>query len=85
MKYWPVHLHMHSVWERQASMEGHFYNAQKLGADVYLYGHGPTGDTHSFYKEEDGKVYANSYFAPAVFMDNGEYAEIKNYGGRFHR
>lgn len=54
-------------------------------ADVYLYGHGPTGDTHSFYKEQDEKVYANSYFAPAVFMDNGEYAEIKNFDGRFHR
>ncbi len=29
--YYPVPLHMHSVWERNASMEGHFYNAQKLG------------------------------------------------------
>lgn len=29
--YYPITLHMHSVWERQASMEGHFYNARKLG------------------------------------------------------
>lgn len=31
MKYYPMPLHIHSVWERNASMEGHFYNAQKLG------------------------------------------------------
>ncbi len=30
-KYYPIPLHMHSVWERNASMEGHFYNAKKLG------------------------------------------------------
>ncbi len=54
-------------------------------ADVYLYGHGPTDDTHSFYKEEDGKIYSNAFFSPAVFMDNGEYAELKNYNGGFHR
>lgn len=30
-KYYPVPMHIHSVWERNASMEGHFYNAQKLG------------------------------------------------------
>lgn len=35
-KYYPVPLHMHSVWERHASMEGHFYNAQKLGIH-YMY------------------------------------------------
>ena len=29
--YYPMTLHVHSIWERQASMEGHFYNAQKLG------------------------------------------------------
>ena len=29
--YFPITLHIHSVWERQASMEGHFYNAKKLG------------------------------------------------------
>ncbi len=29
--YYPIPLHMHSIWERHASMEGHFYNAQKLG------------------------------------------------------
>ena len=31
MNYYPITLHIHSVWERNASMEGHFYNAQKLG------------------------------------------------------
>ena len=30
-KYYPITLHLHSVWERQASMAGHFYNAKKLG------------------------------------------------------
>ena len=29
--YYPIPLHIHSIWERNASMEGHFYNAQKLG------------------------------------------------------
>ncbi len=29
--YYPIPMHIHSVWERNASMEGHFYNAQKLG------------------------------------------------------
>lgn len=54
-------------------------------ADVYLYGHGPTGDEHSFYKKEDGSVYSNAYFAPAVFLENGEYAELKNYNGNNHK
>ena len=29
--YHAVPMHMHSVWESEASMEGHFYNAEKLG------------------------------------------------------
>ncbi|MBE7026653.1 MAG: hypothetical protein E7410_03720 [Ruminococcaceae bacterium] len=29
--YYPVPMHMHSIFESSASMEGHFYNAQKLG------------------------------------------------------
>lgn len=38
--YYPISLHMHSVWERTASMEGHFYNAQKLGIHhVYITDH----------------------------------------------
>ncbi len=38
--YHPVPLHMHSIWERNASMEGHFYNAQKLGIHhMYLTDH----------------------------------------------
>lgn len=38
--YYPVPLHIHSVWERNASMEGHFYNAQKLGIrHMYLTDH----------------------------------------------
>ena len=54
MKYWPVHLHMHSVWERQASMEGHFYNAQKLGIEhMYITDHdsrmGPKKDHVSYF------------------------------------
>ena len=40
MKYYPITLHIHSVWERRASMEGHFYNAQKLGIHhMYLTDH----------------------------------------------
>ncbi len=38
--YYPVPLHMHSVWERNASMEGHFHNARKLGIQhMYLTDH----------------------------------------------
>lgn len=29
--YYAVPMHMHSVWESEASMEGHFYHANKLG------------------------------------------------------
>lgn len=29
--YYPMTLHVHSIWERNGSMAGHFYNAQKLG------------------------------------------------------
>ncbi len=29
--YYPVPMHMHSCWESEASMEGHFYHAEKLG------------------------------------------------------
>ncbi len=40
LTYYPVPLHMHSVWERNASMEGHFYNAKKLGIHhMYLTDH----------------------------------------------
>ena len=40
MKYYPLPLHIHSVWERNASMEGHFYNAQKLGIrNMYITDH----------------------------------------------
>ena len=38
--YYPMTLHVHSIWERQASMEGHFYNAQKLGIQhMYITDH----------------------------------------------
>ena len=34
--YYPVALYIHSIWERNASMEGHFYNTQKLGIQHML-------------------------------------------------
>lgn len=38
-------------------------------AKFYLYGHGPTGDTHPFEENgKDGKYYSNVFFAPA-FID----------------
>jgi len=38
-------------------------------AKCYLYGHGPTGDTHPFAENgRDGKYYSNVFFAPA-FID----------------
>ena len=38
--YYPITLHLHSVWERQASMAGHFHNAQKLGVHhMYITDH----------------------------------------------
>ncbi len=55
-------------------------------AEFYLYGHGPTGDTHSFYIPEDGRVYSNAFFAPAViFLDDKTYIELKNYNGGLHK
>lgn len=55
-------------------------------AEFYLYGHGPTGDTHSFYKPEDGKVFCNTFFAPTVvFLEDKTYVEIMNYNGELHK
>ena len=55
-------------------------------AEFYLYGHGPTGDNHSFYKPEDGKVYCNAFFAPTVlFMEDKTYLELVNYNGERHK
>ena len=31
---------------------------------IYLYGHGPTYDTHTF--NEDGTIYANGIYGPTV-------------------
>lgn len=47
-------------------------------AQIYLYGHGPTGDNHTF--EEDGKYYCNAYFAPTVvFMDEVRCIRLRHY------
>lgn len=55
-------------------------------AEFYLYGHGPTGDEHSFYKLENGKVFCNAYFAPAViFPKDKSYMEVMNYNGELHK
>ncbi len=55
-------------------------------AEFYLYGHGPTGDTHSFYKPEEGKVFCNTFFAPTViFMEDKSYVELINYNGERHQ
>ncbi len=51
-------------------------------AEFYLYGHGTTGDEHSFYKPEEGKVFCNAFFAPAViFPKDKSYMELTNYNG----
>lgn len=55
-------------------------------AEFYLYGHGPTGDEHSFYELEDGKVFCNAFFAPTViFPKDKTCMEIPNYNGRLHK
>ena len=55
-------------------------------AEFYLYGHGPTGDTHSFYKPEKGRVFSNVFYSPAVvFLDDKTYMELKNYNGGYHK
>ncbi len=55
-------------------------------AEFYLYGHGPTGDEHSFYKPEDGKVFCNAFFAPVViFPKDKSYMELTNYNGELHK
>jgi len=39
----------------------------------YLYGHGPTGDTHPWAENgKDGRYYSNVFFAPAVIFADGE-------------
>jgi len=52
-------------------------------AKFYLYGHGPTGDTHDFADNgKDGKYYSNVFFAPAViFMDTQRCIRIKGHKG----
>ena len=55
-------------------------------AEFYLYGHGPTGDTHSFYKPEDGKVFSNVFYSPVVvYLDDKSYTELENYNGGYHK
>ena len=55
-------------------------------AEFYLYGHGPTGDEHSFHKPEDGKIYCNAFFAPTViFPKDKTYLELVNYNGELHQ
>lgn len=55
-------------------------------AEFYLYGHGPTGDTHSFYTPENGKVFSNVFYSPAViFIEDKTYMELKNYNGGLHK
>lgn len=59
--YYPIPLHMHSIWERNASMEGHFYNAQKLGIHhMYITDHdvrmGPRHNHISSFDFTKGKL-----------------------------
>lgn len=50
-------------------------------AQIYLYGHGPTGDNHSF--QEDGKYYSNVFFAPAVvFMDEARCIRLRHHSDK---
>ncbi|MBE7062634.1 MAG: metallophosphoesterase [Clostridia bacterium] len=50
-------------------------------AKFYFYGHGPTGDTHSF--SENGKYYSNVFFAPAVlFPDSEEMIQLAGFKRR---
>ena len=50
-------------------------------AKIYLYGHGPTGDNHSF--DEDGKYYCNAFFAPTVvFMDEARCIRLRHHSDK---
>lgn len=44
MRYYPMHMHLHSVHHSPASMEGHIYNAHALGME---YIHFTDHDTHT--------------------------------------
>ncbi len=45
-------------------------------ADYYFYGHGPTGDTHSFI--ESNKYYSNVFFSPSVlFLESGKMIQLR--------
>lgn len=42
-------------------------------AKFYMYGHGPTGDTHLWEDNgRDGKYYSNAYFAPSIILTGEE-------------
>ena len=44
MRYYPMHMHLHSVHQTPASMEGHIYNAHALGMEyIYITDH----DSHT--------------------------------------
>ena len=46
--------------------------------DIYLYGHGPTGDHHSF--NEGDKVYSNGIYGPTVVsLEDGHCFQLKKY------
>ncbi len=53
-------------------------------AKFYLYGHGPTGDTHPWAENgKDGKYYSNVFFAPALlFTDTQEIIRLKGFKRR---
>ena len=50
-------------------------------AQIYLYGHGPTGDNHSY--QEDGKYFCNVFKAPSVvFLKEGRCVRLRRYKDR---
>lgn len=50
-------------------------------ADYYFYGHGPTGDTHTF--KEGNKYYSNAFFANSVlFLQSGKMMQLTKHPKR---
>lgn len=50
-------------------------------AQIYLYGHGPTGDNHSY--QEEGKYFCNVFKSPSVvFLKEGRCIRLRRYKDR---
>lgn len=70
MKYYPMHMHLHSVHHTPASMEGHIYNAHMLGMEYIRF---TDHDTHT---GVDKKSIKGFDFSRGVLEYENEYGSV---------